>query len=478
MGDLSVADVDRWDAGQVRAVFHAARNVAESNALASQSMATLSAFQTWEGTASEEAKKAAAATRKDLDSHGQEALAVAMAADRAADGIEDVKRDLAALRSDAAAAGFTVDVTGDRIVTGGFQGTAAEMQQKSADLQKRLDAILGEASAVDEELANAIAMADGSSPIQSDPGNPAVAAGGLTPDEVAKDAAQQQNRRDAFRQVYGHDPVSANDWRMATALDTHTYGPRDLGAHAQVVAGRFPPQPGHGVVRTNMFIPADKVQNTGKDWKDLTDGRWAPENFGDNRGPSAIADMEGSRVTVMVDYDHGVVVVRQNPTVAVDGQRGGAAAATPSVHVLQGGDGKLTIDYNAHDAYEMPLATAGNATVNGRITLEPDGASGVKMGGYSTIYPSMETYQYHSGAAPVQLQWDPANSGSKWGPATSLERHHWIGDSSVQALRPDMPTWKWELENLNPFGGDPMVANSTQLTAPSAGPLPSIAHGK
>lgn len=460
------------------ALFSTPRAVSLRATLASQSMATLPAFQTWHGTAGEEAKKAAATSRQDLDSHGQEALAVAMAADRAADGIEEVKRDLAALRSDAAAAGFAVDAIGDRIVSDGFHGTAAEMQQKSADLQERLDAILGEANAVDEELANAIAMADGNSPIQSDPANPTVPAGGLTPDEVAKDAAQQQNRRDAFRQVYGHDPVSANDWRMATALDTHTYGPRDLGAPAQVVAGRFTPQLGHGVVRTNMFIPAERVWNTGKDVKDLQDGRLLPQNFGDNRGPSATADMEGSRVTAMVDYDHGVVVVRQNPTVAVDGQRGGAAAATPSVHVLQGSDGKLTIDYNAHDAYELPLATDVNATVNGRITLEPDGASSVKMGGYSTIYPSMETYQYRAGAAPVQLQWDPANSGSALGPATSLERHHWIGDSSVHALRPDMSAWKWELENLNPFSGDTMVANSTPLTAPSAGTLPSIAHGK
>jgi len=56
-----------------------------------------------------------------------------------------VKRDLATLRADAAAAGFAVNATSDTIVSDGFRGTVAEMAQKSADLQKRLDAILGQA---------------------------------------------------------------------------------------------------------------------------------------------------------------------------------------------------------------------------------------------------------------------------------------------------------------------------------------------
>jgi hypothetical protein len=107
-----------------------------------------------------------------------------------------------------------------------------------------------------------------------------------------------------------------------------------------------------------MFIPTDQVQNIFKDGKDFADGRFAPRNFGDNRGPSATADPEASRVSVFVDYDHGLVVVRQNPTAAVDGLRGGAAAAVPNVHVAQAPDGRLTIDYNAHDAYENPVGEA------------------------------------------------------------------------------------------------------------------------
>jgi hypothetical protein len=265
---------------------------------------------------------------------------------------------------------------------------------------------------------------------------------------------------------------------MAAALDPHSYMPKNHGIPPQIVAGRFPPQPGKGVVRSNMFIPADQVHNIFEDLPDLKNGRFLPNNFGDHRGPSAIADPEDSRVSVFVDYDHGMIVVRQNPTATVDGARGGAAADVPNVHVVRAPDGRMTIDYNAHDAYENPLGTAAGISVNGRITLSPQADGSVALGGNTTIYPSVETYQYRDGAAPTQLQWDAANSGGPWGPATSLERHHWVGDATIPPVRPDMPGWKWELENADPFEGDPFLSHTTQLTNPFQGGIPSVAVGR
>ncbi|MGV0699496.1 hypothetical protein [Mycolicibacter sinensis] len=302
-------------------------------------------------------------------------------------------------------------------------------------------------------------------------------------DRWKTDADRAGNQREAFNKVYGRDPVSDNDWRMAAALDPHSYDPKYHGVSPEIVAGRITPQPGKGVVRSNMFIPADHVYNIPKDMDDFQHRRLRPDNFGDNRGPSTNADVEASRVSMFVDYDNGMVVVRQNPTSAVDGQRGGAAAAVPNVHVAQASDGRLTIDYNAHDAYEWPVATAVGATVNGRITFDPHADGSVALGGSTTIYPSMETYQFRDGAAPVQLQWTPANSGSPWGPGTSLERHHWIGDTSIPAVRPDMPSWKWELENALPhnalpFFDDPFVSHTTQLTDPFRGNVPTVGTGR
>jgi hypothetical protein len=280
------------------------------------------------------------------------------------------------------------------------------------------------------------------------------------------DTDRRHNQEDAFAKVYGRAPVSDNDWRMAAALDPHSYDPKYHGGPPQLVAGRFTPQPGKGVVRSNMFIPTDQVQNLPKDLTGITSGRLRPKNFGDNRGPSATADPESSRVSVFVDYDHGLIVVRQNPTSNVDGARGGAAAEVPNVHVVQAPDGRMTIDYNAHDAYENPLGTAAGVSVNGRVTLSPYPDGTVDLRGNTTIYPSMETYQYRDGLRADQLQWNPANSGRALGPGTSLERHHWIGDATIPAVRPDMPGWKWELENANPFEGDPFLSHTTQLTDP------------
>lgn len=116
--------------------------------------------------------------------------------------------------------------------------------------------------------------------------------------------------------------------------------------------------------------------------------------------------------------------------------------------------------------------------MNGRITLDPHADGTIGLGGSTTIYPSMETYQYRDGAAPAQLQWTPANSGGSVGPATSLERHHWIGDTSIPAVRPDMPSWKWELENAIPFIHDPFLEHATQLTDPFNGSVPTVGLGR
>jgi hypothetical protein len=90
----------------------------------------------------------------------------------------------------------------------------------------------------------------------------------------------------------------------------------------------------------------------------------------------------------------------------------------------------------------------------------------------------METYQHRAGHPPAQLQWATANSGSKWGPSTSLERHHWVGDATIPAVHPDMPGWQWELENLNLFEGDPFVSHTTKLADPFTGGIPAVASGR
>ena len=184
---VSVADVDRWDAGDVREVFHATRSRAEAASEASNGIAQLPAFGSWGGDASEAAKDAIGKTRKDLDAHGNEALAVARAADRAAYDIEALKGRLANLRDRAHQLGMELDALSNTFIPAtGSTMTEADAALALAELQPALAALLAEAAGIDDELAQAINMATGQTPIPES--GPPVGPEGLTPTQVASDA--------------------------------------------------------------------------------------------------------------------------------------------------------------------------------------------------------------------------------------------------------------------------------------------------
>lgn len=456
MTSLSVADIERWNSGDVREVFHAARSRAEAAQLASDGLATLPVLRTWRGATAEAAKNSIEQTRKDLDDHGLEALAIAAAADRAADEIDTVQAKLKALRADLDAAGLTIDPLSNKVVASGkFDGTASELKVKQHEFQPRLDAICGEATLVDEQLALAIDMADGDVPIPK--GSPTIARigpAGLTHDQVAADGQQEQNRRDAFRQVYGRDPMSANDWRMAEPLDPHTYDPRYRGVQSNVVVGRFKPVPGAGVYRQNIYIPAAEVQNV--------NGRGLPHMAGDNRGPSSIVPAESSRVSIYADMEHGVLVARQNPTMSTDGVEAGAGV--PIVAALQGDNGSLTISYSAADPFE-PGPAKPFLKVSGTTNIAPTGGGSIAAGGSITQYPNTEAYQYKPDGTTAQL-FTRHSSTNQLGPLSlALPQTH------IGASLPDLPR-PWTAptpEDLSPES--PRLIPTERLPMTGLGPV-------
>ncbi|WP_328358631.1 hypothetical protein OG976_04840 [Mycobacterium sp. NBC_00419] len=159
---LSVADIERWDPEAVREVFHAATARAASASEASLALEGLPVFATWGGVAADSAHEAIGRTRVDLDAHANEATAVARAAERAAQDIEQVRTELRRLEDDAHTFRLVIDPAANRVVAGpGYRGTAADLANDVAPLQARLYAIIAEANGVDAELAVAINMADG-----------------------------------------------------------------------------------------------------------------------------------------------------------------------------------------------------------------------------------------------------------------------------------------------------------------------------
>lgn len=239
---LSVADIDRWSPQAVREVFHAATDRAQVSFDASRELASLTIFASSGGKTAEAAGHQNARIRRDLDAHGYEALAVARAAERAADGIVNVQSKLASLRADAAAAELEVDAASNRVVAiPRLRYSAAEwaqMLEKQAELQARLGEIVAEANAVDEELALAVNMADGDIPIPADAGPP-VGPEGLTPTQRASDANEERLRSERTRlQAHIGRLQAQHDQLAAKAAMDYNNGVLDSEAMGQLAALR------------------------------------------------------------------------------------------------------------------------------------------------------------------------------------------------------------------------------------------------
>ncbi|BBX06622.1 alpha/beta hydrolase [Mycolicibacterium aichiense] len=226
---LSVADIERWDPEAVREVFHAASARSGASTDAARASEQLPAFESWGGVSADAARDAIHKTRVDLDAHAREALAVAQAAQKAAQDIEKVKIELRELKDDARGEGLDVDPATNSVVKGpGFKGTAADLASKIADCQSRLNAILAEANGVDAELAAAINMADGTLPIPDAQPTPPPPPESTPPEDVKKwwdsltPEQQQAELRDnpPYMGNLNGIPVEARDVANQTAMRT------------------------------------------------------------------------------------------------------------------------------------------------------------------------------------------------------------------------------------------------------------------
>ncbi len=167
---LTVADIDRWSADAVREVFHAAVARSEVTLEVARQLDSLAVFDTWRGQTALARRHANASIRLDLDAHGNESLAVARAAGKAAEDIAHVQSALSVLRRDAAELEMTVDASANTVVpNSSFSGPPMAVLIAEMQLQPRLDAIVAEADSTDRELANAIDMADGDRPVPAGP---------------------------------------------------------------------------------------------------------------------------------------------------------------------------------------------------------------------------------------------------------------------------------------------------------------------
>lgn len=274
------------------------------------------------------------------------------------------------------------------------------------------------------------------------------------------------NQVDAFREVFSRDPVSSSDWATAAALDAHTYDPRFQGVESEVRVVKIDPVAGQGVVRASQFIEQPWVDRLGS------------HDAGNGRGPNSRFDPEDTKVTTYVDYDNGVVVMRQNPSVELnrDGSAGQVKVGVPQGGVTQAPDGSVRIKYDAANPLAPSITTdprgpfgSHRLSVNGDLVFTP-GPGGVHVDGTRTDYPSMEVYQDLPSGSTRTVLIDPAQSGSTTGPLRNLPFHHEVGIGGKAFAPFDRGgSWNPQFDVRTPLP----VTDFGPTSSPPSAPLPS-----
>jgi hypothetical protein len=418
---LSLEDVQRWDPQQIDQVASAAAERARTSRDQARELSNLPVFTDWDGDASEAAKSALSQTRTKLELSAQEAFSVAMGAQRASGDVTMVKNELRGFLDYAAAPPTVeIDTATSTVIPPDTSGWEREyvgaVAAKVVDLQERIVAILSLAEQVDAELAQVLNAATGG-PTVPDP----------SPSETPSrdDLARVRASADAFEQVFGRPPTSPTDWATAEALNPISFDPLYQGTPPEIRVVKINPVPGQGVVRASEYIQQ----------RDVTS--WPPpaRDFGNNRLANPNFDPENSKVTTYIDYENGIVVMRQNPSVELtdQGGPGEVRVGVPEAVVSQTEGGAVRIQYDAGNPFvpdllaNPPSPMDGQApTVNGDLVFTPtDG--GIRVDGTRTDYPSLEVYQDMPTGSTRTALIDAAESGSSLGPAMNLPFHHDVG---------------------------------------------------
>ncbi|WP_441293419.1 putative alpha/beta hydrolase [Mycobacterium malmoense] len=280
---------------------------------------------------------------------------------------------------------------------------------------------------------------------------------------------RRRNQIEAFKQVFGREPTSAADWETAAALDPQTYDPKFGGTKSEVRVVKIRPVPGQGVVRVSQWIEQRDVTSF-PPWK---------RDLGNNRGPNPNFDPEDTKVTTYIDYENGIVVLRQNPSVEENstGGPGQVKVGIPKGSVTQLPDGSVRIKYDAGNPFAPGVTSDPNGpfaghtvTVNGDLVFTP-GQGGVQVNGTRTDYPSLEVYQDLPNGGTRTVLIDPAQSGRSWGPAFNLPGHHDVGPIGGKAFAPfDTGGWSPKYDVPAPL---PATEFGPVTEIPSVPPLPT-----
>nr|WP_255497180.1 MULTISPECIES: hypothetical protein [unclassified Mycolicibacterium] len=469
--------MDRWDPGAIRGVATATSNRANYFRDVAHNQRAIIAKLEWEGASQEAATARAQTISNSLLKHADECDQAARDVASAASEVESVKSEWTRIQRMADRWGITIDIATNSLSC--FHTTdpeqAAENERHLHIVHDAIVDLLRRADSTDQHLAAAVGNATSE-----------MADGDSAESPVAPDPIQKRNQIEAFRGVFGRDPVSVADWETAAALDPHSYNPKNNNVDANIVVARITPVPGQGVVRTNLFIPSKDVWAPALELPPFDNGHLLPydNNVGDNRGFSPYVGPEDSRVAIYTDFENGLVVARQNPSINAD--TGQVRTGTPDVSAVQQSNGSVLIRYNAADPFSPGGETPAKAipfSVNGILGISP-GVGGPHAGGEVTTFPALEIYSDRNGTTTPLLQSWPTITDDASGPMLGLLPHKEVGDGTVvTSFNSVVP--QLEPPNLGPVHGPqplpitpPMSivppGNLTPFAPATAGEVPVI----
>ncbi|MGV9675277.1 hypothetical protein ACWDSJ_08355 [Nocardia sp. NPDC003482] len=360
--------------------------------------------------------------------------------------------------------------------------TGVEDWDSEAGVQlSRLPALVDSLARADTTWSAAIAAANGELAALAPAAALAAANSAVQQDKQRDDRADPDRIRTsaaAFQQMFGRPPVTPTDWTTAEALNPKSYDPKYQGVDPAIRVVRIRPVPGQGVVRTSQYIEQRDVSNPFNGGDSLNP---VARDRGDDRTAAADFDPEHARVTMYVDYENGIVVMRQNPSVEQnsDGSPGAAKVTEPEGRVWQNPDGSVRVQYSAANPFapgiskNPPLLGDHAMTVNGDLVFSP-GQHGVEINGTRTNYPSLEAYQDWPDGRTNTLVIDPAAAGNSGGPGMNLPFHHDLGPRGGSAFHAfDEPDgWNYQYDVREPGGPKPSTPFGPVGAAPSVPPVP------
>ncbi|OTR12588.1 hypothetical protein B9M83_01355 [Mycobacteroides abscessus] len=231
-------------------------------------------------------------------------------------------------------------------------------------------------------------------------------------------------------------------------LDAHNYDPKYKGVESDIKVAKIEPQPGKGVVQVNAFIPGQRVWNFGHD-------------KGDNRGFNPNALPEQARGNLLIDYENGLVVARDNPSVSVES--GNVAVHKPDVSVVQGPGGAVNVKWDMADGFLPGGADMGKLSMHsvaGEMVVKPGDNGGYQIGGHMSDFPAYEVY----GNGQAIYQYMPSYGYDEQGPLVQLMGDHEFGNPALldqfhvdgfKIFPPDLTSIRVDSVQLGPIDNVP-----------------------